>query len=1249
MDEKIRERFAERFVNEFDFAASHIEAYNVFVSETILIIVADTPEIAQLRRSTNEIHVVALHNPRMGRPTFINPDTGLPELLMPQQARLRNMSYAAPLYVDISYSRHTTTPKAPSSVRSAEVTKWFGAESAVVQERIELFEETYGALISGEMHRPQILAHLPVMVGSVICNSNGCGTGEEIAKCELPAVFIVGGSNRIISPISRLCWNHDFVFRKPKKKFAAEAETRSCHDSRMHRSTATLKLQYTHPNSKMPMNGRQILVDIPFLAKKIQLSVVFLALGWSLSSIPFVIRTAAGRHWYPEFDGMMKALILSCKISTEEEALLVIAQSSRKSKATSSYVDVLDAKETSAPYTVSDQIRYARTTLRRELLPHVGLTSEANTEKGLYLGVLVWKLFMCATNRLPPDDRDDYGYKRFDSAAVLMANLLRQVLGVHMRQRKQVIAKIFEKEERSGKEKRPISIPTVFTDSQITMRFASCFGSGKWTASKGGCVRTGVARCPSHVNRVAAVCEISRLSSPLKPDGKHVNARLITVSQYGRVDPSETPEGRSCGLVMYTCMGARLSVGASPRPLIALVEAYGSDFGFIPIKKWGEILEASKSVSCFDDLTRLRIDGIPMGWIKSPKVFELWLRELRRTGCMDDDVSVFHDTKVQEVIVRQDAGRLLRPLYLADKMYLLRNLDWTTLSLDELVHQGAIEYVDGLEGKSFAIAFDYADMKARQSRGTIITHMELDGSFQFGLSTSLIPAPQCNQSPRNTYQTAMCKQAVACDPWHLGIHRSKHELHYPQRPFVSTKTGKIDNYAYQASGSNACVALLSDPLNQEDALLMRKSYADRGAFTSSNCRLYKEHQRKFGSSANREVFQKPDPLTCGGRKDANYNKVQEHNGIVALNTYVIPNDVVIAKLTPVRPLTTQKQQAAKEGKSSQQPSPSTPSTTTTTTTGALKHRDACVLARGEPGYVSESISTTNAHGLGIRKVEVAAEREPVIGDKFSSRHGQKGTVGAMVADEDMIYTRDGTMPDIVINPNCIASRMTISQLIESLTSKASAASGIDLSDATAFKPVDLAYVRQLLIDNGFSATGNEVYYNPITGEPHQAEIFSGFVFYQRLRHMVVDKMHARGPTGPVETVTRQALEGRGRDGGQRFGVPPFLSSPLCFFVLMCFVVWVGNGERCGGGTRCCPHVARTAVHILRSVVGAYLREMWFFGLQPWQDRRSVVHALRNRRTCPSGGWMLRVSRLGKRTRLVRITCSIRTGRPCSRK
>ena len=1209
--EKLRERWAEKFVNEFDYAASHIEAVNVFWTETLEAIINDTREIDCIRKETNEVHVFGFHNPRTGRPSFTNPETGLVEPLLPYQARIRNMSYTAPVFIDISYTRFVYKEQDEKKEKSEKdeeeeqndmIRKNFPAEMEPI---IQSYRKRYGRLLGGELHRKQILAELPVALWSWVCNLfNGATAGCCPGANDLAGLYVCNGTNRVISPPSRWCWNHDFVFRRGKKKFAAEAEVRSCHDTRTHRSTATLKLHYTGPNPKIPMNGRQILVSIPFLAKKIPLAVVFLALGWSLSSIRYAIRTAAGKQWFPDFNSMTQALLLSCKIKTEDDALLVVANSSKKTKPfvnNKNQIPVVGAvSNADKEKERGEQIKYAKDTLNRELLPHVGLSSEFNLDKGLYLGALVWKLFMCATNRLQPDDRDDYGYKRFDSAGVLMGNLFRQVLGVYMRQRKQAIVKQFDKEDRASKEeqqktkpvaaaptqtfqdvrgegeaeaegiathnpftqqpqqmekekdkdkaeskkkKKPVSVAQVFTDSQITMRFAACFGTGKWTASKGSYVRTGVARCPSHVNRVAAVCEISRLSSTLKPDGKHVNARLISASQYGRVCPTETPEGRPCGLVMYTAIGARLSSGSSPRLLIELIEHRAESLGFLPLKKWGDLLREGGQLHRFDNFCKLRIEGIPLGWLTvDPNIFVSWLRHLRRTSSIDGDVSVYHDTFTNEVIVRLDAGRVMRPLFLVSKLARLKALtpkEWTILSLAQLTAEGCIEMLDALETKSIAIAFDYADLIQRQQaakdRGSTlqIEYMELDGSFQFGLSTSLIPNAPFNQSPRNTYQCAMGKQALSSDPECSSLHRSRHELYYPQRPLVSTKTGKIDNYCYQSSGVNAILAMLSEALNQEDALLIRKCFADRGGLLSASCRLYKEHQRKFGSSSNRETFAKPDPRTCGGIKDANYDKVQASTGIPLVNTQIFPGDIVIAKTAPVRQLTSQKE--AKQTREAREALDKAQGIRAPPPIAQISRRDCAVGHKGEPGIVTEAIDTCNASGLHIRKVEVTAPRFPEIGDKFSSRHGQKGTCSTLVYDEDMIYTAEGMMPDIVVNPNCLVSRMTVAQQVESLFGKASAVSGVDLSDCTAFKKPDIKYAEEILKAHGFSPTGMEVFYHPVTGKKLEAQIFTGLVWYQRLRHMVADKMHARGASGPMETLTRQPLEGRGRDGGQRLG------------------------------------------------------------------------------------------------------------------
>ena len=1272
--DKLRERYTNKFVNEFSYADAHIESANIFYTESIPAIIRDCKEIDVVRKGAGEVHVYGLHMAAVGRPTFKHPETGEQQLLFPSVARTRNMAYTAPIYVKISHTVHVYDPYlrncrnsfgnedgldnnsiTMSSLKAAAEAFAAGSMSTIeyeeemrcigiitkfpeeIQDSIQLYRRRYGRLLSGELYENQLLCELPVMLRSAPCNLNSALAGCCPGANDLAGLFVINGTNRVISPPSRWCWNHDFVFRRSKKNFAAEAEVRSCHDTRLHRSTATLKLFISPPNLKSPMNGRQIMVSIPFLAKKIHIAIIFLALGWEATGVSAAIRSASGNHWYPDFDNMVQALLFSCKIRSEDEALLAVAQASKKTKPMinnnnnyntynvnsgqqQSQQQQQQQQQANIQFTlnetdaIAEQIRYARDTLNRELLPHVGLSSEANLAKGLYLGSLVWKLFMCATCRMQPDDRDDYGFKRFDSAGVLMANLLRQVLGVYMRQRKQAISKSFDKEDRAAQaaqlaqrhqsgrtihnvigpndeeqsssnisnnssspttSRKNICVSSIFTDPQITTRFSACFGTGKLTASKGSYVRTGVARQPSHVNRVAAVCEISRLSSTLKPDGKHVTARMISPSSYGLVCSSETPEGRPCGLVMYTAIGAKLSAGGSPRLLIALVEERAEQFGFVPIKRWGEILRDNGSPHFFDDYAKLRIEGIPLGWLADPDAFVTWLRRMRTSSSFDGDISVYHDPNTNEVLVRMDAGRLVRPLFLRDRIDYLQNLflhDWSTLSINQLVNDGCIEYIDALETRAFAIAFDHADMIKREIEAKArerekekekkkenhtnnsnsnnnnnnglprpvahlpkpfrISHIELDGSLQFGLSTSLIPFPHFNQSPRNIYQCAMGKQAISVDPESSSLHRSRHELYYPQRPFISTKTGKSDNYGYQSSGVNAVLAMLSEALNQEDALMIRKTFVERGGLMSASCRLYKEHQRKFGSSSNRENFEIPDRRTCGGVKDSCYNKCQK-NGIPLLGTQVLSNDVVIAKTTPVRQLTSQKE--LKQNREALEALHKLHGIKGLAAVPHIARRDASLVHTGEPGVITQSIETTNAAGLAIRKVEVTAPRLPEIGDKFSSRHGQKGTCSRLVPDEDMISTANGFMPDIVVNPNCLVSRMTVAQQVESLLGKASAISGEDFSDATAFTQPDIEKAEQLLKEAGFSPSGMEIFYHPITGKKIKARIYVGCVWMQRLKHMTADKMHARGPSGPNESTVRQPLEGRGRGGGQRFG------------------------------------------------------------------------------------------------------------------
>ena len=388
------------------------------------------------------------------------------------------------------------------------------------------------------------------------------------------------------------------------------------------------------------------------------------------------------------------------------------------------------------------------------------------------------------------------------------------------------------------------------------------------------------------------------------------------------------------------------------------------------------------------------------------------------------------------------------------------------------------------------------------------THCEIHPYLILGAIASTIPFPDHNQSPRNTYQSAMGKQAIGICATNFSTRMDtiSHILYYPQKPLVVTKSMKYLNTSNMPSGINATIAIATyTGYNQEDSVLMNKSAVDRGLFLSGHLKTYKEEEKKNQNSGDEEKFCIPNKNNTFNYKLANYDKLNP-SGIVKENIHVQPGDVIIGKTIPHKKKL--KDNSYKD--------------------------NSIVLKNNEGGSVYKVYEGRNGDGYKFCKVQIKNERYAEIGDKFSSRHGQKGTVGMLYRQEDMPFTKDGIVPDIIVNPHAIPSRMTIGQLIECILGKSGTLLGME-GDSTPFTDLDPKKISDILSNYcGFEEYGNEVLYNGLTGEQLIVNIFIGPTFYQRLKHMVIDKYHSRS-TGPVVLLTRQPAEGRTRDGGLRFG------------------------------------------------------------------------------------------------------------------
>ncbi|KAJ1640261.1 RNA polymerase II core subunit [Pavlovales sp. CCMP2436] len=483
--------------------------------------------------------------------------------------------------------------------------------------------------------------------------------------------------------------------------------------------------------------------------------------------------------------------------------------------------------------------------------------------------------------------------------------------------------------------------------------------------------------------------------------------------------------------------------------------------------------------------------------------------------------SVVRDIAERELRLNTDAGRISRPLFVVENQQLvikkhhiklLREAETTGVNWDWLVAHGLLEFIDTEEEETTMISMFVSDLA--HSQGMVLnTHCEIHPALILGVCASIIPFPDHNQSPRNTYQSAMGKQAmgVYISNYQTRMDTMANVLYYPQKPLACTQSMKFLAFRELPSGINAIVAIACySGYNQEDSVIMNQSAIERGFFRSVQYKTYKDEIQKTSLDLT-EQFEKPQRDVCTGMKFANYDKIDE-DGLCCPGVRVSGGDIIIGKTTPIE--RTEEDLDPMQAK--------------------YTKRDASTrMKMSESGIVDQVMLSTNEKGLKFCKVRIRSVRIPQIGDKFASRHGQKGTVGICYRQEDCPFTSEGLSPDIIVNPHAIPSRMTIGHLIECLLSKVATLTGQE-GDATPFCKVTVDEISAELQNRGYQCRGFERMYNGHTGRRQNAYIFMGPTFYQRLKHMVDDKIHARA-RGPLTNLTRQPVEGRAKDGGLRFG------------------------------------------------------------------------------------------------------------------
>ena len=571
--------------------------------------------------------------------------------------------------------------------------------------------------------------------------------------------------------------------------------------------------------------------------------------------------------------------------------------------------------------------------------------------------------------------------------------------------------------------------------------------------------------------------------------------------------PAETPEGQSIGVVKSISTMTHLTITTNSSSLYTYTEPYIKSLNTAsPKETFGKV--------------KVFVNGCWVGVTDTPMELYLDMKEKKYRGIINIYTSVVFDYKMMEIRICNDAGRMVRPLLrVKDGKALITqdiinklesgDLSWNDLLTNCKLDSSVIEYIDPEEQNLAMIALRAKNSYILKDTNITFTHCEIHPSTIFGVLASCIPFPEHNQAPRNTYQCAQSKQAmgVYATNYDKRFDKTAYILTSPSRPLVDTRIMNWLDLVKIPSGQVIHVAIMSyTGYNQEDSVLINKGSIDRGMFSTTIYHTEKDEDKNITRFVSRC---KPDPTKTKGIKYGNYDKI-DSSGFIPKNTKLDDRDIIMAKVVHI-----------KENRND----PTKP----------IKFEDQSKSVRtaGEEIHIDENITCRNGDGYPCAKVRMRTFRKPCIGDKFSSRHGQKGTVGLIIPECDMPYTRNGLKPDIIINPHAIPSRMTIGQLKETLLGKVLVHLGM-FGDGTSFGDLDVKTIAAQLQKLGYESYGNEIMYDGLSGEQFDASIFIGPVFYQRLKHMVNDKQHSRA-IGPMVNLTRQPAEGRSRDGGFRIG------------------------------------------------------------------------------------------------------------------
>jgi DNA-directed RNA polymerase subunit B len=742
------------------------------------------------------------------------------------------------------------------------------------------------------------------------------------------------------------------------------------------------------------------------------------------------------------------------------------------------------------------QIKRAETLLDWGLLPHLGKNPENRGEKALFLGEAASKLVELKLGWVDNDDKDHYGNKVIKFAGQMLADLFRTAFRNLIRDMKYQL-------ERSGQKRGINAVAAAVRPGIISDKLNNAIATGNW-----GRGRVGVTQLLDRTNYMSTISHLRRIQSPLSRSQPNFEARDLHTTHFGRICPAETPEGSNCGLVKNLALSAIISVSVQSSEIIEKLYE-------LRVQHIDDADESLRYNGC-----RIFVDGKLIGYIEDGSQLANTLKSLRRNGKIHPHIGIYFYSSLnanatKRLYISCNSGRVLRPLAIVKEgkslmtSEVIEKINKKFLSWVDLIYMGIIELVDANEEENCFISIDLNAIDSNT------THIEIYPPSILGIGASVIPYPEHNQSPRNTYESAMAKQSLGFSTplMNASTYVRQHFMLYPQIPIVSTKAINLLGLDERPTGQNCIVAVLPfEGYNIEDAVVFNKSSVERGLARTFFYRVYEAEAKQYPGGM-KDTFELPsaDENIRGFRGEKAY-RLLEQDGAVMHEAIVTGGDILIGRTSPPRFIEEYKEFEVK---------------------GPYRRDTSIGVRPSENGVVDSVIMTQSVEGGKMYKIRVRDMRIPEIGDKFASRHGQKGILGMLVNQEDLPYTQDGIVPDIMINPHAFPSRMTVGQFMESLGGKAAALRG-KVVDGSAFLGEKLNDIKGFMEQYGFKYSGKEDMYDGRTGIKFPVEVYIGVVYYQKLHHMVADKIHSRA-RGQVQMLTKQPTEGRARGGGLRFG------------------------------------------------------------------------------------------------------------------